>query len=127
MHAAADAADALGHDRDVVVAQNGLGQFLDAAMDHEAAVFAAAHLLAVHIEPEVGGFIEGGMERAERHHRAAFGRVVEDVFAFVVVVGGDIIPGDVLAERVDAVGPAVGQDQAFGIGMSGQFDAHQVA
>ncbi len=97
MDAAADAADALGHDRDVVVTQDGLGQLFDAAMGHEAAVFAAAHPFALHVEPEVGGFIEGGMKRAEGHDGAAFGRVVELEFAFVIEAVGHKIPRDVLA------------------------------
>ena len=88
MHAAADAADALGHDRDVVVAQHRLGQLLDPAMGHEAAVFAAAHPLAVDVEPEMGRLIERGMERAERHDRAALRRVVELEFALVVEASG---------------------------------------
>ena len=127
MHAAADAADALGHDRDVVVAQNGLGQFLDAAMDHEAAVFAAAHPLPFDVEPEMGRLVEGGMKRAEGHDRATLRRFVELEFALVIVVIGDEIPRNVLAQRVDPIGPAVRQDQAFRIRVAGQFDSDQIA
>ena len=77
MHAAADAADALGHHRDVVVGEDGLGELLDAAMHHEAAILAAAHHLALDVEAEMRGLVERGMEGAERNDGAAFRRLVE--------------------------------------------------
>jgi hypothetical protein len=55
MDAAADAADAFGGHRDVVVGEHRLREFLDAAVDHEPAVFAAAHDFAFDIERKCAG------------------------------------------------------------------------
>ena len=92
VHAAADAADALGQHRDVVVAEHGLGQFLDAAMHHEPAILAAAHHLALDVEAEMRRLVQRGMERAEGHDRAAFRRLVERELALVVEVLGHLVP-----------------------------------
>ena len=85
VHAAADAADALRHHRDVVVGEDRLGELLDAAMHHEPAVLAAAHHLAFDVEPEMRRLVQRGMERPEGHHHAAFRRLVELELALLVV------------------------------------------
>ena len=67
------------------------------------------------------------MERAERHDRAALGRIAELVFALVIVVRGHKIPRHVLAQRVGPLRPAVRQHEPLGIGMPVQLDAYEVA
>ena len=66
VHASANAADALGQHRDVVIAHHRFRELLDPAMYHEAAILAAAHHLAFDVEAEMGGLVERGMEGAER-------------------------------------------------------------
>src|SRR5271165_5198316 len=127
VHAAADPADALRQHRNVVVAHHGLGQFLDAAMDHEAAILAAAHHFAFDVKAEVGGFVERRMKRTERNHGAAFGRLAKLEFPIFVVAVGHFIPGEIFAQRMPAFRPAVRQDQALGITVAYRLDAEQVA
>ena len=127
VHAAADAADALGHHRDVVVGEDGLGELLDAAMHHEPAILAAAHHLAFDVEPEMRRLVERGMERPERHHHAAFRRLVERELALLVEAVRHLVPGHVFAQRMHAVGPAVGQHQPFQVAVAHRLDADQVA
>ena len=71
---AADAADPLGHEGDLVVADLGLAELLDAPVGHEPAVIAALDRLSVDIDREMRGLVEAGMERADgdgRRSRAA--------------------------------------------------------
>ena len=84
--AAADPADPLGQHGDLVVGEDRVGQLLDPAMDHEAAVLAAAHDLALDEEPEVRGLVERRVEGPERHDRAALRRLVEGVLRLLVVL-----------------------------------------
>ena len=67
------------------------------------------------------------MEGAEGHDRATLGRIVELERAVGIEIFRDFIPREILAQRMHAIGPAVRQHQALGIGMSHRFDADQVA
>src|SRR5579884_297298 len=96
-------------------------------MDHESTVFAAAHHLAFDIKPEVGWFIQRGMKGTKRHDCAALGRLVEFEFASVVEPLRNLVPRDILAERMVAVRPSVGKYQALGITMANRLDADQIA
>ena len=127
VHAPADAADPLRGHRDLVIGEDRVPELLDGSMDHEAAVFAAAHHLAIDVEAEVGRLIQGRVEGAEGHHHAAVGRVVEVEGPVLVVVGRDGVPGIIAAQRMNAVRPAVRQDQALGVGVAHRLDPHQVA
>ena len=125
--AAADAADALGHHRDVVVGEHRLGELLDAAVHHEAAILAAAHHLALDVEPEMGRLVERRVERPEGHDRAALRRLVELELAVLVEALRHLVPGNVLAQRMHAVGPAVGQHEPLRVAVADRLDADQVA
>ena len=63
---AADAADPLGDEGDLVVADLGLAELLDAPMGHEAAVVAALDRFAVDVDGEVLRLVEADVERARR-------------------------------------------------------------
>ena len=108
VHAPADAADALRHHWDVVVGEDGLGEFLDPAMHHESAVLAATHHLAFDVEPEMRRLVQSGMERPERHHGAALRRIVKLELALLIEALGHLVPGHVFSQRMHAVRPAVG-------------------
>lgn len=96
-------------------------------MDHEAAILAAADDFAFHVESEMGGFIEGGMERAERDDDATWGRIIEIEFAVGVESIGQMVPGLVFAEGMGIVGPAIGENEAFGFRMTDGVDADEIA
>jgi hypothetical protein len=127
MDAAADTADAFGGHGDIVVGEDGLGEFFDTAMDHEAAVFATADGFAVDVEAEMGGFIEGGVEGAEGDDDATFGWGIEFEIAIGIEAVGEMVPGLIFAEWMGVFGPAVGEDEALWVMVTDGFDADEVA
>ena len=127
MHAAADAADALGEHRDLVVGQDRVGQLLNAAVNHEPSVLAAAHDLAFHEQAEMLRLVQRGVERPERNGDTALRRLVKGVFLVLVVLGRNEVPRHVLAEGVAVFRPAVGQDEALHVGAAHGLDADEVA
>ena len=84
VHAAADAADSLGEHGYFVVGQDGVGQLLDAAVDHESAVLAAADDFAFDVEPEMRRFVQGRVKGAEGNDHAPFRHLVKIVFLVLV-------------------------------------------
>ncbi len=126
VHAPANAADPLRQHRNVVVAKHGLGHLLNPAMRHEPAVLAPAHHLALDIQAKMRWLIQRRMERAKRDNRAAFRRFVKCEFPFVIEFLGNVIPGEILAERMLALRPAIGQYKSLQVAVSHRFDPDQI-
>jgi hypothetical protein len=122
---AADAADALGDERHLVVGELGVAELLDPAVVEEAPVVEAHHLLAVGEDLQENRLLEHREERADRDRHRLAGRRGQRLRLAGGRLGVDVV-GNVAPQRVKRRRPVVRQDQAARIRVALGPDAEQV-
>ena len=128
--AAADAADAVGEERHGVIVQARLGDLLHAAVHVEQTVVGVDDRLALNEQAEVAGLVGGNVQRAHGDERGLLALGVgQELVVFHVARGSgtEAVVHGVLAQRVQAAGPVIGQHQAATIGQTLGNQAEHVA
>ena len=128
--AAADAADAVGEERHGVIVQARLGDLLHAAVHVEQTVVGVDDRLALNEQAEVAGLVGGNVQRAhgDKRRLLALG-IGQELVVFHITRGSgtEAVVHGVLAQRVQAAGPIVGQHQATTVGQTLGDQAEHVA
>ena len=110
--AAADAADAVGEERDGVIVQARLGDLLHAAVHVEQTVVGVDDRLALDEQAEVAGLVGGNVQRAHGDERGLLALGIgQELVVFHVARGSgtEAVVHGVLTQRIQAAGPIVGQ------------------
>ena len=128
--AAADAADAVGEERHGVIVQARLGDLLHAAVHVEQTVVGVDDRLALDEQAEVARLVGGNVQRAHGDERRLLALGIgQELIVFHVACGSgtEAVVHGVLAQRVQATGPVIGQHQAATVGQAFGNQAEHVA
>ena len=127
---AADAADTVGEERHGVIVQARLGDLLHAAVHVEQTVVGVDDRLALDEQAEVARLVGGNVQRAHGDERGLLALGIgQELVVFHVARGSgtEAVVHGVLAQRVQAAGPIVGQHQATTVGQTLGDQAEHVA